>query len=109
MLSLFALSPRPAQASCLDWSKARGVISGNNLVTPGSVRKKAIRRGGEVISIKLCKNGQRYVYLLTVRGAKKNVDIVAVDAHNGRRLGSGNDIKNRVLNKVRRGLRKYGL
>lgn len=108
-----ASSVSQAQAACISWSDARGVISKNGLLKPGAVRSRAMRRGGEVISINLCRGGSGYVYRLTVLGRKKRVRDIVVDARSGKSLrgksSSRKRLKDRIINRVKRNLRRYGI
>lgn len=105
-----------ASAQCVNWSEARGVIARNNLASPGSVRKQAMSRGGEVISMNLCRQGDRYVYRLTIIGAGKQARDIVIDAGGG---GGGavegvigkyvnGNIGNYVKSRVRSYLRRRG-
>jgi len=123
VLVVFALVLLPAEgafAACIKWSNARAVIAKNKLLKPGNVRRRAIRGGGEVVSINLCKKGRSYVYRLTVIGPKKRVRDVVINARSGRQLSgkssgrkktrkSGSKLKNRIINRVKRNLRHYGI
>ena len=123
MLAVFALVLLPAGeafAGCIKWSDARAVIARNHLKKPGDVRRRAIGRGGEVVSIKLCKRGGSYVYRLTVIGRKKRVRDVVIDARSGSLVGgrssrksrsrkSGKSLENRIINRVKRNLRRHGI
>ncbi len=121
VLAAALLSGSEVQAACIKWSNARNVIASNNLLAPGEIRKGAIRRGGEVVSINLCRQGGRYVYRLTVIGRKKRVRDITIDARSGKRVSGaragrnrrGNvrrkKLEDRIINRVRRNLRRYGI
>ncbi len=118
--ALVMLSPGGAFAACIKWSDARAVIAKNKLLKPGEVRRRAIRRGGEVVSINLCRRGGKYIYRLTVIGQKKRVRDIVVNAHSGKRVSgkssgrkkrrkSGSSLENRIINRVKRNLRRHGI
>ena len=119
-LGLLILPASGAFASCIKWSDAKAVIAKNNLLKPAEVRRRAIRGGGEVVSMNLCRKGGGYVYRLTVIGRKKRVRDVEIDAHSGRnhRAGAtgkrrsrrrGGKLENQIINRVKRNLRRYGI
>ncbi len=109
------LSSEKAAAACISWSDARGVIAKNRLLGPGEVRNQAIRRGGEVVSINLCRRGGRYVYRLTVIGKKKRVRDIVVDARSGKKVGrrtgkrNRQKLEDRIIRRVKRNLRRHGI
>lgn len=118
LFAVVLLTAVPAKAACIKWSDAKGVIEKNGLMKPGKVRNKAMRRGGEVISINLCRKGGRYVYRLTVIGKKKRVRDIVVDARSGNKVGarkgrksrSGRrSLENRIIRRVKRNLRRHGI
>ncbi|MCF6199378.1 MAG: hypothetical protein L3J67_08290 [Hyphomicrobiaceae bacterium] len=123
LLVVFALVLLPAEgafAACIKWSNAPAVIAKNKLLKPGDVRRRAIKRGGEVVSINLCKRGRSYVYRLTVIGNKKRVRDIVINARSGSRVSgkssgrkksrkSGSKLENRIINRVKRNLRRYGI
>ena len=105
-----------ASAACINWSDAKSVIAKNRLMKPATVRSRAMRRGGEVISMNLCRRGGRYVYRMTVIGKKKRVRDVVVDARSGGRVGgrsgkvsSDKKLERRIIKRVRRNLRRHGI
>jgi len=120
VFALVVLSSDGALAACIKWSDARAVIAKNKLLKPGEVRRRAIRRGGEVVSINLCRRGGKYIYRLTVIGQKKRVRDIVVNAHSGKRVSgkksgrkkrrkSGTSLENRIINRVKRNLRRHGI
>jgi hypothetical protein len=113
ILAVILLFGSEAEASCIKWSDARGVIAKNGLLKPGEVRNGAMRRGAEVISINLCRRGGRYVYRLTVIARKKRVRDIVIDAQSGQRVGGRSSSKkrkaNRIINRVKRNLRRHGI
>lgn len=112
-LVVVLLSGGQAEAACIKWSDARGVIAKHGLKKPGEVRRRAMRRGGEVISINLCRRGGRYIYRLTVIGKKARVRDIVVDARKGkknsRKLSRDRRLEKRIIKRVRRNLRRYGI
>ena len=124
LVAIFALVLLPAGeafARCIKWSDARAVIAKNKLMKPGDVRRRAIRGGGEKSSVLICaKRAVSYVYRLTVIGRKKRVRDVVIDARSGstisgRRSGksrkrkSGRKLEDRIINRVKRNLRRHGI
>lgn len=115
LLAVVWLSAAQAKGGCIKWSDARGVIAKNGLLKPGVVRNRAMRDGGEVISINLCRKGGRYVYRLTVIGKKKRVRDIVVNARSGgkvrRKKGRAGrrNLKNRIIRRVKRNLRRHGI
>ena len=115
LFAVVLLAGAEAQAACINWSDAKGVIAKNGLMKPGAVRKRAIQRHGEVLSINLCRSGGRYVYRMTVIGKKKRVRDITVDARSGskvggRRKGRGRKkIEDRIIKRVKRNLRRHGI
>ncbi len=109
------LSATQVAAACISWSDARDVIAKNGLMKPGAVRNRAIRGGGEVVSINLCRRGGRYVYRLTVIAGKKRVRDITIDARSGQKIaghrkGNGRKkLEDRIINRVKRNLRRYGI
>ena len=107
------LSGSEAMARCVKWSDSPRVIKKNGLMKPGPVRARAMRGGRDVISIDLCRRGGRYVYRLTVLDKKKRARDIVIDARSGkkvgRRRGSSNKLKNQIINRVKRNLRRHGI
>ena len=72
-----------------------------------------MRGGGEVLSINLCRRRGSYIYRMTVLGKKKRVREVVVDARSGRgvrkKKRGGKSLENRIINRVRRNLRRHGI
>ncbi len=102
-----------AMAGCVKWSNSPKIIKKNGLMKPGPVRARAIRRGEDVISIDLCRRGGGYIYRMTVLGKKKRVRDIVVDARTGNRIGrrSGKrrKLEDRIINRVKRNLRRHGI
>ncbi|MCP4934311.1 MAG: hypothetical protein GY927_08930 [bacterium] len=102
-----------AIAGCVKWSNSPSIIKKNGLMKPGPVRAGAIGRGDDVISIDLCRRGGGYVYRLTVLGKKKRVRDIVIDARSGKRIGGRSSkrkkLKNRIINRVKRNLRRHGI
>jgi hypothetical protein len=118
-LLLVGATPTVA-ADCMSWSDARGVIAKNGLRSPAQVRKQAIGKGDEVLSMNLCRQGGGYVYKLTVVGDGKRARDVVVDAGGGAGGGGGRSgdggggigkgkVSTYVKNRVKFYLRRYGL
>ncbi len=102
-----------AMAGCVKWSNSPTIIKKNGLMKPGPVRARAIRRGEDVISIDLCRRGGRYIYRLTVLGKKKRVRDIVIDARSGNRIGGRSGkrkkLEDRIINRVKRNLRRHGI
>ena len=102
-----------AMAGCIKWSNSPSVIKKNGLMKPGPVRARAMRRGGQVISIDLCRRGGGYIYRLTVLGKKKRVRDIVIDARSGNTVGGKSrkkrKVKDRIINRVKRNLRRHGI
>ena len=130
-LGLVLLAASPAAAACMNWSSAPGVIARKGLLKPGEIRKRAQKRGQEVVSINLCRRGGGYVYRLTVIGTRNRVRDVEVDARTGhinrishkgssrgralsadggsRHAGNDKGLKKRIIDRVKRNLRRHGI
>ena len=102
-----------SMARCIKWSDSPAVIKKNGLVKPGTVRARAMRGGGDVISINLCRRGKGYIYRLTVLNKKKRARDIVVDARSGKtiggRSGRSKKLENQIINRVKRNLRRHGI
>ncbi|WP_208985787.1 hypothetical protein [Pseudovibrio sp. Ad26] len=70
----------PAQAACLSSSQTRQAVASGQARPLGSLRVN-----GQILSAKLCQQGGRLVYVLSVLN-NGNVSQVTLDARTGRRL-----------------------
>ncbi|MGH6867058.1 MAG: PepSY domain-containing protein [Methyloceanibacter sp.] len=84
MTAMLMAAAIPARAECLPW-KAAGQIIAKNSLLPGNVIYKMVqsKTSGKIIQATLCRNGPRFIYKVTVLGAKGEVTNLTVDARSG--------------------------
>lgn len=77
-----ARATTPAQPACLDDGfRASQIVASQSLRPAGDVRAQALRqRKGELLSIKLCEQGGRFVYRLVFLQPAGTFEAVTVDA-----------------------------
>jgi hypothetical protein len=95
-----------AHAECVKWSAARGIISSQGLMPPAQVRSRAMKRGGKVLSMDLCRRGKHYVYRLTVIGQAGRVRNMVADGRSGSVVSAGGRKNNRLKQQIRSNRRK---
>ena len=117
VFALVLLLGTGANAACISWSDARGVIAKNGLLKPGTVRKRTMRRDGEVLGINLCRSRGKYIYRLTVLDKKKRARTITVDARSGKTIGGRakgrgrkkKKLEDQIINQVKKNLRRHGI
>ncbi len=80
-------APSPAFAQCLSLGEARQAVQ-NGLAMPlRALRGILGGGGGEVVSVQLCRNGDRLSYSISVLGNRGEVKRFRFDAKNGTMMG----------------------
>ncbi len=83
-MAALCLAPAPllAQQSCIaDWSDAGPIVRREGLAPIEQVGRLARDRASvEIVTSTLCRNDDRYVYRLTVRGGRGGLRTLVVDA-----------------------------
>lgn len=72
-----------AAAQCLSPDEARQVVGSGSIVPLGRIVQQMRDRGADVTDARLCRQGSRYVYELTVVSRGGGVRRVTIDAHSG--------------------------
>ena len=75
---VLAAFPASASAKCLSNQQARKAVAAGEAVQLSAVRGKV---RGEIVKARLCKNGQNYVYRITVLTKKGKVKKVRINAN----------------------------
>ncbi len=65
--------------SCLSNSQANAVVSSGQAKSLAQVKRQALRGGGKIVGAKLCRRGNGYVYVISVKvnNMVKNVTVNA--------------------------------
>jgi uncharacterized membrane protein YkoI len=80
---LLATSALPAGAKCLSDREARRAVRDVGLIPLSAIIDIAAQSGGELVSARLCENGDGLVYRVVVLGADGEVKRLRVDAMTG--------------------------
>jgi hypothetical protein len=85
-----AVPPQEAFAACLSAGETSAAIASGQALPPGQITATLQRRYRvDIIDVKLCVEGRRYVYRVTVLGPAGRVRRVDVNASNGQMSGGG--------------------
>lgn len=83
-LLLVGVMTATAQAGCLSISASRTAVSQGQALPLSRIAVQVRREGlGQILRAKLCKNGSRYVYRLTILSGNGVVRNLTVDAASG--------------------------